>query len=83
LSAAQKLNPNVKVIVDTTPIEENVDSFVSSFDIVIATECSPNTYKRLSDNCRKANVLIFIADVFGLFGYFYQDVLVISNLIPK
>ncbi|XP_022176840.1 SUMO-activating enzyme subunit 1 [Myzus persicae] len=75
LSAAQKLNPNVKVIVDTTPIEENVDSFVNSFDVVIATECSPSTYKRLSENCRKANVKLFIADVYGLFGYFYQDVI--------
>ncbi|XP_016656529.1 SUMO-activating enzyme subunit 1 [Acyrthosiphon pisum] len=74
LSSAQKLNPNVKVIVDTTPIEENVDSFVTSFDLVIATECSPSTYKRLSENCRKSNVKIFIADVYGLFGYFYQDV---------
>ncbi|XP_060863076.1 SUMO-activating enzyme subunit 1 [Metopolophium dirhodum] len=75
LSAAQKLNPNVKVIVDTTPIEENVDSFVASFDVVIATECSPTTYKRLSENCRNSNVKIFIADVYGLFGYFYQDVI--------
>jgi len=74
LSAAQKLNPNVKVIVDTTPIEENVDSFVDSFDVVIATECSPTTYKRLSENCRNFDVKIFIADVYGLFGYFYQDV---------
>jgi ubiquitin-like 1-activating enzyme E1 A len=74
LSAAQKLNPNVKVIADTTPIEENVDSFITSFDVVIATECSSSTYKRLSENCRKANVMIFIADVYGLFGYFYQDV---------
>lgn len=74
MSAAQTLNPNVKVIVDTTPIEENVDSFVTSFDLVIATECSPSTYIRLSENCRKFNVKIFIADVYGLFGYFYQDV---------
>ncbi|KAL4122885.1 hypothetical protein QTP88_015144 [Uroleucon formosanum] len=80
LSAAQKLNPNVKVIVDTTPIEENVDNFVSSFDVVIATECSPNTYRRLSEHCRKANVKIFIADVYGLFGYFYQDVIFTHSL---
>ncbi|CAI6344059.1 unnamed protein product [Macrosiphum euphorbiae] len=60
-SAAQKLNPNVKVIVDTTPIEENVDSFVTSFDLVIATECSPT-------------------DVYGLFGYFYQDVISTHSL---
>lgn len=74
MSAAQKLNPNVKVIVDTTPIEENVDSFITSFDIVIATECSQSTYSRLSENCRNAKIKIFIADVYGLFGYFYQDV---------
>nr|BAH71890.1 ACYPI002408 [Acyrthosiphon pisum] len=70
LSSAQKLNPNVKVIVDTTPIEENVDSFVTSFDLVIATECSPSTYKRLSENCRKSNVKIFIADVMGYLDIF-------------
>ncbi|XP_015378939.1 PREDICTED: SUMO-activating enzyme subunit 1 [Diuraphis noxia] len=74
LNAAQKLNPNVKVKADTTPIEENVDSFITLFDVVIATECSSSTYKRLSEVCRKANVMIFIADVYGLFGYFYQDV---------
>lgn len=74
LSAAQKLNPNVKVIVDTTPIEENVDSFVASFDVIIATECSPLAYKRLNEDCRRAKKMLFIADVYGLFGYFYQDV---------
>uniref|UniRef100_A0A2H8U0D2 SUMO-activating enzyme subunit 1 n=1 Tax=Melanaphis sacchari TaxID=742174 RepID=A0A2H8U0D2_9HEMI len=74
MSAAQKLNPNVKVIVDTTPIEQNVDSFVTAFDVVIATECSPSTYKRLSEFCRKAQVKLFIADVYGLFGYFFQDI---------
>ncbi|XP_027839917.1 SUMO-activating enzyme subunit 1 [Aphis gossypii] len=80
MSAAQKLNPNVKVIVDTTPIEQNVDSFVTSFDVVIATECSPTTYKRLSELCRKAKVKLFIADVYGLFGYFFQDVNFKHNL---
>lgn len=74
LAAAQKLNPNVKIIADTTPIEENIDNFVASFDIVIATECSPYTYKRLNENCRRTNVKLFVADVFGLFGYFLQDV---------
>lgn len=73
MSAAQKLNPNVKVIVDTTPIGEKNDTFVSDFDVVIATECSPSTYKRLNEDCRKAKVKLFIADVYGLFGYFYQD----------
>lgn len=58
---------------DTTPIEDNAEDFVTSFDIVIATECSPLTYKKLSLNCRKYKVKLFIADVFGLFGYFYQD----------
>jgi len=74
LSAAQKLNPNVKVIADTTPIEENVEGFVASFDVVIATECSQETYKKLNEDCRRAKVKLFIADVYGLFGYFFQDV---------
>lgn len=74
LSAVQKLNPYVKVTADTTPFEQNDDKFVGSFDIVIATDCSPQTYKRLNEDCRKANVKLFIADVFGLFGYFFQDV---------
>jgi len=67
------LNPNVKVIVDTTPIEQNVDNFVESFDLVIATECAPSTYTRISENCRKAKVPLFMGDVYGLFGYFFFD----------
>lgn len=74
MDAAQKLNSNVKVLADTVPIEENVDNFVENFDIVVATECSPDTYKRLNLSCRKAEVKLFIADVYGLFGYFFQDV---------
>lgn len=74
MSAAQKLNPNVKVIADTVPIQENLDNFITMYDVVIATECSSSTYKRLSELCRKANIMLFIADVYGLFGYFYQDV---------
>lgn len=73
LSAAQKLNPNVKVTADTTPIEENDASFFTKFDLVIATECSPITYAKISSDCRNAKVKLFIADVFGLFGYFFQD----------
>ncbi|XP_025408214.1 SUMO-activating enzyme subunit 1 [Sipha flava] len=71
--AAQLLNPNVKVSADTTPIEDNDESFITSFDVVIATECSPLIYRKLSDECRKSKVKLFIADVYGLFGYFYQD----------
>lgn len=56
------------------PIYDNDDNFVATFDVVIATECSPDTYKRLNENCRKAKVKLFIADVYGLFGYFLQDV---------
>jgi len=67
------LNPNVKVIADTTPIEEEDSSFVAKFDLVIATECSPNTYKKISEDCRNAKVKLFIADVYGLFGYLFQD----------
>lgn len=71
---AQKLNPNVKVFADSTPIEENAEDFVSSFDVVLATECSPETSKKLNEDCRKYKVLLLIGDVFGLFGYFFQDV---------
>lgn len=74
LSAAQKLNPNVTVTADTTPIEENDASFITKFDLVIATECSPITYAKISSDCRNAKVKLFTADVFGLFGYFFQDV---------
>lgn len=74
LAAAQKLNPNVIVTADTTPIEDKDDTFVAQFNLVIATECSPDTYRKISENCRKAEVKLFIADVYGLFGYFFQDV---------
>lgn len=74
MSAAQKLNPNVNVTADTTPYDETDASFVASFDVVIATECSPLTYIKLNEHCKKAQVKLFIADVYGLFGYFFQDV---------
>ncbi|XP_050422077.1 SUMO-activating enzyme subunit 1 [Adelges cooleyi] len=72
--AAQKLNPNVVVTADTTPIDENDENFVKSFDVVIATECSPTIYEKLNKHCKQANVKLFIADVYGLFGYMFQDI---------
>ncbi|VVC43683.1 THIF-type NAD/FAD binding fold [Cinara cedri] len=80
LTNAQKLNPNVKVTADTKPIDEEDEHFVTKFDIVIATECFPATYKKLNENCRKNQVKLFIADVFGLFGYFVQDITFEHNL---
>ncbi|XP_050541810.1 SUMO-activating enzyme subunit 1 [Daktulosphaira vitifoliae] len=74
VNAAQKLNPNVIVTADTSPIDDNDENFVKSFHVVIATECSPVTYEKLNQHCKKANVKLFVADVYGLFGYMFQDV---------
>ncbi|VVC25247.1 Hypothetical protein CINCED_3A022575 [Cinara cedri] len=80
LANAQKLNPNVTVTADIKSIEEEEEDFVSKFDVVIATECFPAIYRKINENCRKHKVNLYIADVFGFFGYFVQDVTFEHNL---
>lgn len=48
--------------------------FFSDFDVAIVTECyDKEVIVKLNNLCRDANTQFFAGNVFGFFGYFFED----------
>jgi len=48
--------------------------FFSNFDVAIITECyRKEDIEKLNLLCREANTQFFAGNVFGFFGYFFED----------
>ncbi|CAG0901844.1 unnamed protein product [Darwinula stevensoni] len=75
LERAQGLNPNVVVIADPGPLDKKPDSFFINFDVVCLTDCSIEQILRVNHICRENKIKFFAADVFGFFGFVFEDLL--------
>ncbi|XP_015112338.1 SUMO-activating enzyme subunit 1 [Diachasma alloeum] len=72
---AQNLNSMVEVTADDSNIDTKPDTFFRDFDVVCASECTITQLKRINAACRKYNVKFFAGDVWGMFGYTFEDLL--------
>ena len=49
-------------------------NFFYDFDVVVVTECfDKEASVKLNHLCRDANAQFFAGNVFGFFGYFFED----------
>jgi ubiquitin-like 1-activating enzyme E1 A len=71
----QKLNPRVKLNVDTDDIRQKSDlqAFLSPFDIIIATDFDFPTAWRINAATRMNNQAFYAAGAHGLYGYIFSD----------
>jgi len=70
-----RLNPSVKINVISDSIESKDTSFYEEFDVVCVTGKSLNLLKKINDICRKNNIKFYAADVHGIFGYIFCDLI--------
>eukprot|EP01080_Neovahlkampfia_damariscottae_P011614 gene11614-4856_t len=75
LENLQKLNPLVKLSINTDSLYSKDEKFFSNFDIVLLTNTTLNEQIRVNNICRKNNILFLSADSFGLYSIFFQDLL--------
>jgi ubiquitin-like 1-activating enzyme E1 A len=75
--AIQELNPRVIVNFDTAKITERIQdqAFLSSFDIVIATDVDYSSLSLLNTACRLSNKPFYAAACHGFYGYVFVDLI--------
>ncbi|XP_054713985.1 SUMO-activating enzyme subunit 1-like isoform X2 [Uloborus diversus] len=72
-AAIQELNPNVEVIIDKEEFDSKSESFIKSFNVVCACDCTPDVIFKVNRKCRELNVTFFSGSTFGLHGYCFVD----------
>jgi ubiquitin-like 1-activating enzyme E1 A len=70
-----RLNPSVKINVISDSIESKDSSFYKEFDVVCVTGKSLDLLIKVNNICRKNNIKFYAADVHGIFGYIFCDLI--------
>ncbi|CAG8894875.1 unnamed protein product [Penicillium egyptiacum] len=70
-----KMNPRVKLNIDTSDVKTKQPDFFAQFDITIATELDFLTNTTVNAACRLANRPCYAAGLHGLYGYVFADLI--------
>ncbi|KAK2068427.1 hypothetical protein P8C59_003063 [Phyllachora maydis] len=74
-AALQKLNPRVRVLVDTGDIRAKGPSFFAAFDLVIATDVDPLALEVINTTTRLHNRPFYAAASHGIYGFLFADLI--------
>lgn len=79
----KKMNPRVSVIADTQSVLEKLPEYFSAFQIVICT-CQPfELASTINISCRMYNTRFYAADIHGMYGYIFSDLIMHSFSIER
>ncbi|KAJ5373659.1 hypothetical protein N7517_005665 [Penicillium concentricum] len=70
-----KMNPRVKLNIDTSDVKTKQPDFFAQFDITIATELDFLTNTTVNAACRLANRPFYAAGLHGFYGYAFADLI--------
>ncbi|KAH8889330.1 hypothetical protein GQ53DRAFT_783242 [Thozetella sp. PMI_491] len=82
-TAIRKLNPRVKVHVDTDNIRNKSASYFAGFDIVIATDLDPVALNIINTATRLNKRAFYAAGSHGLFGFIFADLVEHDYVIER
>ncbi|GAB1609488.1 SUMO-activating enzyme subunit 1-like [Argonauta hians] len=71
--ATKKLNPLVKVTVDTDNVSDKSDDFFKQFNVICITAAPRTLLCRINKLCHEHDIKFFATDVYGYFGYMFSD----------
>ncbi|KAJ5953480.1 hypothetical protein N7454_000376 [Penicillium verhagenii] len=71
----KRMNPRVKLTIDTDDVRTKQPDFFAQFDITIATELDFKTNTDINAACRLANRPFYAAGLHGLYGYVFADLI--------
>ena len=71
----RKLNPRVAVNVDQADIRTKVPDYFSGFDVVIATDLSPDILNVINTVTRLNHKPFYAAGVHGFYGFIFSDLI--------
>ncbi|KAJ5179572.1 DNA damage tolerance protein rad31 [Penicillium capsulatum] len=70
-----RMNPRVKLHIDTDDVRTKQPDFFAQFDVTIATELDFMTNTTINAACRLANRPFYAAGLHGLYGYIFADLI--------
>jgi ubiquitin-like 1-activating enzyme E1 A len=79
----QKLNPRVKVHVDTDDIRIKPPSYFAPFDIVIATDMDSDALNIINTATRLHNKAFYAAATHGMYGFIFSDLIEHDYVIQR
>ncbi|KAK4158416.1 hypothetical protein C8A00DRAFT_39389 [Chaetomidium leptoderma] len=74
-AALQRLNPRVRIHVDTVDVRLKPPSFFAPFDIIIATDLDSPTLNIINTATRLHNRPFYAANTHGLYGFLFADLI--------
>lgn len=78
-----RLNPRVKIIVDTEAPMTKPPSYFDAFDIVIATDLLPQIFNYLNVATRLNHKPFYAAGVHGFYGFIFSDLIQHDYVIER
>ncbi|KAK5090701.1 E1 ubiquitin-activating protein aos1 [Lithohypha guttulata] len=79
----RRMNPRVNVIADQEGIMTKMPQYFAAFQIVIATSQPFEMASTINMSCRMFNTKFYAADLHGLYGYVFSDLIMHSFVIEK
>ncbi|KAJ5169183.1 DNA damage tolerance protein rad31 [Penicillium canariense] len=70
-----RMNPRVKLHIDTSDVRTKQPEFFAQFDVTIATELDFATNTTINAACRIANRPFYAAGLHGFYGYIFADLI--------
>ncbi|KAF5633085.1 ubiquitin-like 1-activating enzyme E1 A [Fusarium sp. NRRL 52700] len=82
-AALQKLNPRVRVHVDTEGVKTKGPSYFAAYDIVIATDLDPESFNIINTATRLNYKAFYAAGCHGLYGFIFSDLIEHDYVIQR
>ncbi|KAF5681083.1 ubiquitin-like 1-activating enzyme e1 a [Fusarium heterosporum] len=82
-AALQKLNPRVRVHVDTEGVKTKGPSYFAAYDIVIATDLDPESFNIINTATRLNCKAFYAAGCHGLYGFIFSDLIEHDYVIQR
>lgn len=79
----RKMNPMVNVMTDEQNITQKMPFYFSMFNVVIATGQPFDMASTINMACRESAVKFYAADIHGVYGYVFSDLIMHQYVIEK
>lgn len=79
----QKLNPRVRVHIDTEGVTTKVPSYFAAFDVVIATDLDPTAFNLINIATRLNKKPFYAAGTHGMYGFIFSDLIQHTYVIER
>lgn len=79
----REMNPRVTVMTDTESVMMKMPEYFAPFQIVIVTGQPFEIASTINMSCRMLNVKFYSADVHGMYGYIFSDLIMHQFVVEK